>query len=180
MTAPFFIGIDIGTQGARVVLIDAKGNMVAQNEEVFPLSNQSTEEQSPSLWIESCFRSLKKIVTDSKELIDLHDIKAMSVTSTSGTVIPIDENNEPLHNAIMYSDKRSATEGLLCRELAIKANSGYTGFNSSSGLSKMVWFVNNFPDKIRRIKKWIHATDYIIGILSGRWGISDYTNVLKS
>jgi len=180
MTAPFFIGIDIGTQGARVVLIDAKGNMVAQNEEVFPLSNQSTEEQSPSLWIESCFRSLKKIVTDSKELIDLHDIKAMSVTSTSGTVIPIDENNEPLHNAIMYSDKRSATEGLLCRELAIKANSGYTGFNSSSGLSKMVWFVNNFPDKIRRIKKWIHATDYIIGSLSGRWGISDYTNVLKS
>ncbi len=180
MTAPFFIGIDLGTQGARVVLIDSKGNMVARSEEVFPLNNQSTEEQSPSLWIESCFRSLAKMLADAKLVIDLKEIKAISVTSTSGTVIPIDRNNEPLHNAIMYSDKRSAAEGVLCKELAIKNNSGYTGFNSSSGLSKMVWFINNYPEKVDRISKWIHATDYIIGTLSGRWAITDYTNVLKS
>lgn len=181
MTAPFFLGIDIGTQGARVVLIDVKGNMIAGAEEDFPLSNQSREEQSPDEWWQACLRSLKKLIDDARTIVDLKDIKAVSVTSTSGTVIPLDAHNEPLHNAIMYSDKRSAGEGALCREMALQSNnSGYTGFNSSSGLSKMVWFVNNFSAKAEKMSKWIHAADYIIGKLSGKWAITDFTNALKS
>jgi len=181
MTSPYFLGIDIGTQGARVVLIDAKGNLVASAEEEFRLSSESREEQSPAQWWEACVRSLQKVTDQAKVLVDIQLIRAVSVTSTSGTVIPLDKANNPLHNAIMYSDKRSAEEGKLCRQEAVKYNKeGYTGFNSSSGLSKMVWFVNNFPAKAARINKWIHAADFIIGKLSGQWAITDYTNVLKS
>ena len=181
MTAAYFLGIDIGTQGARVVLIDEKGNMIAEEEERFPLTGESREEQSTSDWWQSCLCSLQKLILKAKDLADLKQIQAISATSTSGTVIPLDIHNKPLHNAIMYSDKRSDAEGILCREMALKYNnSGYTGFNSSSGLSKMVWFVNQFPDKATRIHKWIHATDYIIGMLSGKWAITDFTNVLKS
>ncbi len=181
MTASYFLGIDIGTQGARVVLVDETGNVIAEEEEGFPLSSASREEQSPSDWWQSCLGSLQKLINEAKHHVDLKQVKAVSVTSTSGTVIPLDINNKPLYNAIMYSDKRSDAEGILCRKLALENhNSGYTGFNSSSGLSKMVWFVNHFPDKAGRINKWIHATDYIIGMLSGKWAITDYTNVLKS
>ena len=181
MTAPFFIGIDIGTQGARVVLIDAKGNVIAAGEEDFPLSNQLREEQSPTEWWQSCMRSLQKLIAEAAAAIGLGQIKAVSVTSTSGTVIPLDANNEPLHNAIMYSDKRSVEEGAFCREAAMQFHpGGYTGFNSSSGLSKMVWFVRAFPEKAKKIHKWIHAADYITGKLSGRWAVTDYTNALKS
>jgi sugar (pentulose or hexulose) kinase len=180
MTPPFFLGIDVGTQGARAVLIDVKGNVIADSEEDFPL-DQSREEQSPYEWWHACLRSLQKLITSAKPLVNLIHIKAVSVTSTSGTVIPIDEQNEPLHNAIMYSDKRSAAEGALCREKALQFNNiGYTGFNSSSGLSKMVWFVNNFPAEAKRINKWIHAADFITGKLSGSWAVTDYTNSLKS
>jgi sugar (pentulose or hexulose) kinase len=81
----------------------------------------------------------------------------------------------------MYSDKRSTAEGKICRALASKFHpGGYTGFNSSSGLSKMLWFVRNFPEKVRNIAKWIHACDFLIGKLTDRWGISDCTNALKS
>jgi len=181
MTSPYFIGADIGTQGARIVLIDVKGNVIESAEEDFPLNNQSREEQSPTQWWQACIRCLQKVINEAASVIDVKDIKAISVTSTSGTVIPLDEQNEPLHPAIMYSDKRSAEEGALCRQLALKFNgAGYTGFNSSSGLSKMVWFVNHFPDKAERLHKWIHAADFIIGKLSGNWAITDYTNALKS
>lgn len=181
MADPYFLGIDIGTQGARVVLIDVKGNVVGNTGESFPLNNQSREEQSPHEWWDACLRSLKMLIRDVKDTIALANIKAVSVTSTSGTVIPLNKDNTPLHNAIMYSDKRSAEEGKLCRNVALKyINDGYTGFNASSGLSKMVWFVDNFSDKAKSITKWIHATDYIIGKLSDRWGITDYTNALKS
>ena len=181
MNTPYFLGIDIGTQGSRVVLIDVNGNIVGNSEETFPLNNQSREEQSPEDWWQSYLRSLTILFTEVKETIDLKNIMAVSVTSTSGTVIPIDANHIPLHNAIMYSDKRSANAGLLCQEMASRYNpDGYTGFNASSGLSKMVWFTQTYPDKTKKITKWIHAADYIIGRLSGQWGITDYTNALKS
>lgn len=181
MQAPYFLGIDIGTQGSRVVLIDAEGNVIGSSEETFPLNNQSREEQSPEGWWQSCLRSLTILFTEVKETIDLKNIKALSVTSTSGTVIPLDEDHNPLHNAIMYSDKRSADASVLCQETALRYHpDGYTGFNASSGLSKMVWFVQTYPDKTKKIVKWIHAADYIIGRLSNQWGITDYTNALKS
>jgi sugar (pentulose or hexulose) kinase len=181
MKAPYFLGIDIGTQGSRVVLIDVEGNIVGSSEETFPLNNQSREEQSPEGWWQSCLRSLTILFAEVKETIDLKNITAVSVTSTSGTVIPLDTNHIPLHHAIMYSDKRSADAGLLCQEMALRYHpDGYTGFNASSGLSKMVWFVQTYPDKTKKIARWIHAADYIIGMLSNQWGITDYTNALKS
>jgi len=180
MKSPCFLGIDIGTQGARVVLIDVHGNIAGSSEETFPLNNQSREEQSPEGWWQACLRSLKILFAELKA-DDLKSILAVSVTSTSGTVIPLDSDHVPLHNAIMYSDKRSANAGLLCREMALLHHpGGYTGFNASSGLSKMVWFTQTYPDKAKKIAKWIHAADYIIGRLSGKWGITDYTNALKS
>lgn len=59
--AVYLIGIDIGTQGARVVLMDAKGAIVCAHEEVFALSEQSLEEQSPSVWWEACLLLLKSL-----------------------------------------------------------------------------------------------------------------------
>src|SRR5690606_20511285 len=101
--------------------------------------------------------------------------------STSGTVLPLDKQNRPLHDAPLYSDPRSAAEGQLCRQLAEEHHpEGYTGFNASSGLSKMVWFVSNYPEKAEKIGTWIHASDYITGMLGGNFRTTDYTNALKS
>jgi len=181
MTGPFFIGVDIGTQGVRVVLMDAEGNVAGSNQTDFRLTPSSREEQSPELWWQACICSLKDALSDAKKQIDPADIKAVSVTSTSGTVIPLDSDNKPLYNAIMYSDQRSSKEASVCRKAAERRrHTGYTAFNSSSGLSKMVWFVNNFPEKAAKVRKWIHAADYITGQLSGRYDVTDYTNALKS
>jgi len=171
----------VGTQGVRVVLLDDTGNTMGSSEKVFPLTPHSREEQSPELWWESVFECLQNLLVSVREVIDMKHIKAVSVTSTSGTVIPLDTHNDPLHDALMYSDPRPAAEGKLCRETAERYHShGYTGFNASSGLSKMVWFVNHLPEKAARIKTWVHATDFIIGKLSGDYSFTDYTNALKS
>lgn len=181
MTRPYFIGIDIGTQGARVVLMDSAGTIAASREETFPLSDRSREEQSPALWWAGCLRLLKSLLMETKGSISSADVCAISVTSTSGTVIPLDESMEPVHNAIMYSDKRSAEEGKMCRDMALRFhNEGYTGFKSSSGLSKIVWFGRHFPERAAKVAKWVHASDYITGRLSDTWGVTDYTNALKS
>lgn len=177
----YFLGIDVGTQGVRVVLIDDAGNVTGSSEKAFPLTPGSREEQSPQLWWDSAYGCLQNLIVSVQNNISLSAIRAISVTSTSGTVIPLDSNNEPLHPALMYSDNRAASEGRLCREIAEQFHPhGYTGFNASSGLSKMVWYVNHFPEKADKIKTWVHATDYIIGKLCGNFRITDYTNALKS
>jgi len=181
MSTLYFIGIDIGTQGARVALLDSQGRVAGMKEEGFPLSTQSREEQSPQAWWTSCYQSLQSLLHEAGNHIDLQQIKAVSVTSTSGTIIPLGNNNEPLHPAIMYSDGRPAAEALLCRQVAIDSGvRGYTAFNASSGLPKMLWFLNNYPGKAAQLSKFIHAADYITGRLSGCYGTTDYTNALKS
>lgn len=177
----YFLGVDVGTQGVRVVLLDDTGNTIGTSEKVFPLTPHSREEQSPALWWESVRECLQNLVVSVRKSIDLNAIKAVSVTSTSGTVIPIDEHNEPLHNALMYSDTRPAAEGKYCREIAGRLHpEGYTGFNASSGLSKMLWYYNHFTEKAALIRTWVHAADFIIGKLCGDYSVTDYTNALKS
>lgn len=178
MATACFIGIDVGTQGARVVLMDATGNLLGSREEHFPLHEEMREEQSPAEWWDACMYCLRSLLSDTS-----HNqlVKAIAVTSTSGTIVPIDEQHQPLHNAIMYSDGRQAEAGKVCSAAAGRYHpNGYTQFNSSSGLSKMYWFVEQFPEASRRLYKFIHAADYITGQLSGRFDITDATNALKS
>ncbi|MGH2643048.1 MAG: FGGY-family carbohydrate kinase [Chitinophagaceae bacterium] len=178
-----FIGIDVGTQGARAVLLDSRGGVAGEKEQAFLLDDRSREEQSPHIWWEACKSILEALVADAGKNIDLRGLKAISVTSTSGTVIPLDKYNEPLHDALMYSDKRSEEVAAECQEAAIQyfgENPAYTNFNASSGLCKMVWYVKHFPSKVSRINKWVHAADFILGKLYGNFTVTDETNGLKS
>ena len=181
MMPAYFIGIDIGTQGARVIFLDENGNEIASASEVFPLNNWSREEQSPYQWWKSCLNLLKELCNTLTSKIDLNNVRSISVTSTSGTIIPVNKNYEPLHNAIMYSDARSSEEAVFCSEAALRAQTNaFSNFNSSCGLPKMLWYLNNYPDKQKEVWKFIHAADFIIGNLSGNFSVTDYTNALKS
>ncbi|MDQ8005545.1 MAG: FGGY-family carbohydrate kinase [Pedobacter sp.] len=177
----YFVGIDVGTQGVRVVLLNLEGALLFDDGWVFQLNEQSRQEQSPEEWWNCCSELLQRMVVTVRGKIDLENIKAIGVTSTSGTVIPLDAENKPLHNALMYSDKRSEEVSKICTLAASRYyNDSFNTFNSSSGLAKMLWFIQSYPDKAKKIAKWIHAADYITGKLSGNWGITDYTNAFKS
>ncbi|MEZ0453744.1 FGGY-family carbohydrate kinase [Sphingobacterium thalpophilum] len=177
----YFFGLDVGTQGARAVLVDQLGNIVGSESVKFDLRGNFREEQSPAIWWRDCEAIITHILARLPQDVDRKAIRAISVTSTSGTVIPLDRNNLPLHDAIMYSDDRSVKQGERCMQAAKNfVQHGYTGFNSSSGISKMLWYVEHYPEKVKDIALWIHASDYIVGRLSGQYHITDYTNVLKS
>ncbi len=181
MSKTYFLGIDIGTQGARVLLLDETGQQLAAKEESFPFTESLREEQSPALWWDSCCRIIPALISQVKNQININQVKAASVTSTSGTIIPVDHDYNPLHPAIMYSDSRSGPEAAFCREIAKnEINSGFTAFSPSCGLPKMRWFLNHFPDRASKLFKFIHASDFITGRLCGAYAITDFTNAMKS
>ncbi|MCD2423104.1 FGGY-family carbohydrate kinase [Niabella pedocola] len=180
MSSAFFIGIDLGTQGLRVVVLDTKGTIVASAEQGFALSPQLRMEQDPDEWWTICQACLAKAVG---QLLPEQRARvlAIAVDSTSGTVVPMDNAYRPLHSAIMYSDQRSGMQAKKCTAAAQQYHpQGFTGFSTSTGLAKMVWFAETFPEKAAHIFQWIHAADFITGKLCDVWNVTDYTNVLKS
>src|SRR5690606_25037871 len=114
-----FIGIDVGTQGVRLILVDQQGNQIYSGGESLRLTERSREEQSPQEWWQACLRLLKTMSAAIKpELSEGFVIESIAATSTSGTVIPLDRHNNALHPAIMYSDQRSAACSVKVKKLA--------------------------------------------------------------
>jgi sugar (pentulose or hexulose) kinase len=82
---PVVIGIDVGTQGARVVAHEASGILVGSESERFG-DEWVGERQDPEDWWRAVDACLGRIM---HELGD-RAIDGVSVTSTSGTVLPLD------------------------------------------------------------------------------------------
>ncbi len=176
-----FAGIDVGTQGVRVVLMNTDGEVVAGAEtffESFPVQkNESWHQQNPCQWWNSVVLCLRKSFSNSANA----KVAAISVSSTSGTVCFLDEKYNPLMDAIMYNDSRSQKQAIILNEVLknVTEKMGYK-FNSSYGLAKILWVKENMPEIFEKTVKIVHATDFIIGKLSGNFCITDYTNALKT
>ncbi|HOK80023.1 MAG TPA: FGGY-family carbohydrate kinase [bacterium] len=176
-----FIGIDVGTQGTRVVCVDENGNVHAASEDIF--THDSTDipegwhQQNPEQWWNSTVLCLRKITS----CVEIKKIRAISVSSTSGTLCFLDKNYQPLIPAIMYNDRRSEKEATHLNEKLrhLTDKMGYQ-FNSSYGLAKILWVKSHLPEIFEKTVRIVHAADYITGKLSGNFCVSDYTNVLKT
>jgi len=180
-----FIGIDIGTQGIKTIAVTETGEKIAfvtKKLTEFPVPREGWEEQNPLEWKEVLKFSLKEV---SKNIIkqgyNLSDVRSISVDGTSGTILAINRDGVPLMNAIMYNDARATKEAEKIRVVTAEFSKkvGYT-FNSSFALPKILWIKNNLADIYSQTTKFIHQTDFIVGILTGFYDITDHSNALKT
>ena len=174
-----FVGIDVGTQGVRVVAVDTGGEVLAAHRHDFP-PFPDTREQSPEQWWSALLPLLRGLAADLAARAPSTRPVALSVTSTSGTVIPLAADHDPLHTALMYSDDRTAAEAAACRRASETEGSAAVPFGTSYGLPKLLWYARTHPRQAERIAVWCHAADFVLGRLSGVWGVTDPTNALKT
>lgn len=176
------IGLDVGTQGARAVAVTAQGQVLASASEslrdaVVELPKPLVE-QRPEAWWEAAALCLRQVVVG---LGAVH-VRAIAVDSTSGTFVPIDAAGRPLRPAIMYNDGRAGTD--LADEVQqagqeLASRLGYR-FPPAFALPKMLWLRRHEPEVFERAARLIHATDYIVGRLTGRFDVTDTSTALKS
>ena len=182
-----FLGIDVGTQGARIVVCDSKGYVAAQAENHFPLETVTKLpsgwfEQNPSDWWNATAQALRRVVQLLKDAGKTSQlIQGASVTSTSGTVCMVDANGHSLGPALMYNDGRASVEAQAVQAAgaALAEKLGYR-FNASFALPKILWLQRHDPERYAKAARFLSPTDFIIGQLTGHFGVSDYTNVLKT
>ena len=145
-----FLGIDLGTTGLRSILADENGNILSENstgvEEYFIRStDERNSEQDPTKWGPALFKTINPILSDTGG----YELIAITVDSTSGTILPIDDNFKPLCNAFLHNDIRAQDEAVFIgknTELVVKP---------SFALSKILWIKNWKPEIFNKAEPFI-------------------------
>lgn len=164
-----FVGLDLGTQGVRTVVSDENGKIFVSENVAFDEKMINNPEQDVKVWRKAILKVLSSI--SSQLGMSIIEIQSISVTSTSGTIIPINDKLEPIYNAIMYHNNVG---------MSYLENLKDESINKSFTFGKILWFQNERKQDIKDLYKFIHANDYLILLLTGTQIVSDYSSALKS
>ena len=181
-----YMGIDIGTQGARCLVADAEGRIAASKSVPFERLNIATvpgwQEQSPQVWRRAAEAAISDCVAQLRRAgLDPDAVAALSIDGTSGTVVPLDAGGNPLTDGIMYNDPRAGEQAARVRAAMgrYEKKLGYA-FGASFSLPRLLWLRENLPEVYDRTAVFAHQADYIAGLLCGEFGVSDDSNALKT
>jgi len=153
----YVLALDQGTTSSRAILFDAEGNAVriAQRElqQIYP--QPGWVEHDPKEILASQRAVAREAVRSSG--ISLQDLMAVGITNQRETTILWDrQTGEPIHNAIVWQDRRSAA---LCRELRevgaeslVRERTGLVLDPYFSG-TKIAWLLDQIPGARRRAER---------------------------
>lgn len=151
-----FLGLDFGTTGARACVLDESGEVV------FEARADYADAANPLNWRDALFDLLAGLPAETATRVS-----AIAIDGTSGTLLATDLAFAPVSPALLYSDGRAQAEAQAI------ANPRY---GPTSGLAKRLWLARHFPEA----PLCFHQADWLAAQLTGKAGITDYHNALKS
>ena len=167
----YVIGVDIGTQSTKALLVDCTGAIVAQHAHGYQVDTPKPlwAEQWPAVWYEAVATCIREVAA--KSGVPAAGIKAICVSSLyGGSGIPVDEAMAPLHPCLIWMDRRATAEVEWVRQQvdldrlqAITSN----GVDSYYGYTKMLWLKNHRPDIWQRTRYLLPPNSYINYLLCG-------------
>jgi xylulokinase len=175
---PLVLGIDVGTSGVRSLAATAEGDVLAEARA--PLIDLpaagSAHEQDASAWWRALCHTIKELHESLEAGGRRARIMGIAVTSTSGSLVLVDAQGEPLRPAMLYDDGRA---GAVASELNQRLPPGHVQTNASYSLAKALWVRQHEPSVWERAAYILHPADWLSAKLTGHLGISDYSNALK-
>ena len=149
------ISIDQGTSSTRSVLYNNKGQFIdavqIEFEQIFP--DDGWVEHNPEIIWETVLSSLKSLAHDNK--IDSSEIASIGITNQrETTVIWNKRTGKPIHNAIVWQDRRTATycDSLKQHEDLIRKKTGLT-IDPYFSATKINWLLENVKGAREDAKK---------------------------
>ncbi|ADJ28339.1 FGGY-family carbohydrate kinase [Nitrosococcus watsonii] len=173
MSPDLFLGIDLGTSGCRIIAINERGEIQGRSHVPLPPPRRQgmAIEQNPAQW----WQAIKQALTSLFQTVPAKAVRSLAVDGTSGTVVLVDRNGNPLTPALLYNDSRSHAEARLIAEQALP-HSGALGPTSS--LAKLL-YLQSCPEALQAAYL-LHQADWIAFRLGAKLGISDENNCLKT
>ena len=178
----FVAALDLGTTGCRTYIFDLAGTIIASDyqewESYYP--SPSFVEQDANIWWESIKKTTEQAIK--KSGIDKTDIVSLSVANQRETIVPVDKDGKPLHNAIVWQDRRTIDQVEF-----IKSKIGIDKIYETTGLTidpyfsatKILWFKDKKPEIYQKAHKFLLVSDFIIHKLTGNF-TTDFSNASRT
>jgi glycerol kinase len=184
---PFILAIDQGTTSTRAILFDSDAKPVASHaielRQIYP-ANGWVEHDPQEIWsatLACCRVALKGVAAK--------EVAGVGITNQRETTVIWDRTTgAPLHNAIVWQDRRTAER---CRQLKAKKLEGKV--SAKTGLlldpyfsgTKMEWLLNHVPGARRRAEKGEIALGtidswLIYRLTGGKIHATDVTNASRT
>ena len=156
------LGIDIGTTNIKLIAVNQQGKIVFESK--IKLSVERIEadafEQKPELILEAVVRLLKQIALRP----DLQ-IEGLSFSCAMHSLILLDQEYQPLSNAILWSDNRAKYQVRQLKANSDHANAIYrrtgTPIHPMSPYAKLLWLRQEKSDLFARASYIVGIKDYL-------------------
>lgn len=171
----YVLGIDVGTTGTKSILINDKGSIIKSAYKAYGLikSANNVVEQKADDWWHALVSTVRECTGELKDK-DKESIKALSISSQGGSMVPVNRDGNPLYNVIVWMDNRGAKQQT---DLLNLHNDEFyykkTGWKLSCGgnLIQIRWLKENKPDIFSRAHKFLSTIDYVNYKLTGNYAI---------
>lgn len=178
MSKKFILAHDLGTTGNKASLYDSEGQILANSfygyGTEFPQVNWV--EQNPEDWWKAVCESTQQLILDTH--ISPRDIACIVFSGQMMGAVAVDRQVRPLRNAIIWADTRAVDEAkVLVDAVGMEKAYTITGHRASSSYSgsKIMWVRNHQPDLFKQVYKFLHAKDFIVARLTGKF-VTDYSD----
>ncbi|MFX0041522.1 MAG: FGGY-family carbohydrate kinase [Candidatus Hodarchaeota archaeon] len=178
----FVAALDLGTTGCRTYIFDLAGTIIASDYQEWNsfYPSPSYVEQNAKVWWDSIKKTIENAIK--KSGIDKTDIVSLSVTNQRETIVPVDKKGNPLHNALVWQDRRPINQVNY-----IKSKIGLEKIYKTTGLTidpyfsatKILWFKDQKPDIYQKTHKFLLVSDFIIFKLTGTYH-TDFSNASRT
>ena len=163
-----YIGIDLGTSAAKLLLTDEKGRILNSVTKEYPLSfpQPGWAEQEPADW----WKAVQHGILQLTENVDKSQIRGVGVGGQMHGLVALDENDAVIRPAILWNDGRTEEEThYLNTVIGVERLSALTGNVAFAGFTapKLLWLKKHEPENFARIAKIMLPKDYINYRLTG-------------
>ena len=171
----YSMGIDVGTTGVRTAVVDSEHRFISNASVEFDLLGRINKQDATHWWIavRKCIH--QQIFNLSKFSIDIKQIKFLTVNGTSGTIVMVDKNLNPVTRPLTYDSKGFDLEAESITRQAPQSNHISVGNNTVLARALRL----QSEDINKKAKYLLHQADFIMALLSGKGGNTDKNNALK-
>lgn len=164
------LGIDIGTSACKVAVFDLDGHVVSQANKAYSLYYPEKDfvEQDAEEWWNAVCEAIKDCIKNSN--INPKQIKGIGVDGQGWAALPVDAKGRPLHNAMIWMDRRATKQ---CKKVLEEIGedkifevSG-NPFDATYTTPKILWLKENKPDIFAGTYKFLQSNSYIAFKLTG-------------
>lgn len=166
----YALGIDVGTEGTKVLAIDRDGNIAyrAYSSYTFDVPQAGWTEQDPAVWWDALVTCLRDLWLQG---LQASDVKGIGIAGQMHSSVLLDADGQVVRKSILWNDTRTKR---ICDEVlhsigastyqSETCNSLLPGFT----LGKILWVRENEPETYERIGSVLMPKDYINYRLTGR------------